>query len=87
MSLIALMAVFRPDLFMLVVGAFGNQALGFLAAVGNQTAASVLGDTGLGYVRAAGSVAGIATMATFAVGAIGATAVIRAAASSTRKAA
>ncbi|HEY3257750.1 MAG TPA: hypothetical protein VGJ64_02760 [Gemmatimonadaceae bacterium] len=87
MSLIALMAVFRPDLFMLVVGAFGNQALGFLAVLGNQTAAAVLGDTGLGYVRAAGSVAGIATMATFAVGAVGATAVLRAAASTTRKAA
>jgi hypothetical protein len=87
MSLIALMVVFRPDLFMLVVGAFGDEALGFLAILGNQTAATVLGDTGLGYVQAAGSLAGIATMASFAIGALGATQVLRAAASTTRKAA
>jgi hypothetical protein len=87
MSLVALMVVFRPDLFMLVVGAFGDQALGFLAILGNQTAAAVLGDAGLGYVQAAGSLAGIATMASFAMGALGATAVLRAAASTTRKAA
>ena len=85
MSLIALMAVFRPDLVMLVVGAFGDQALGFLTILGNQTASTVLGDTGVGYVETAGSLAGIATMATFALGALGATAVLRAA--STRKAA
>ncbi len=85
MSLVALMAVFRPDLVMLVVGAFGDQALGFLAVLGNQTATTVLGDTGVSYVRGTGSLAGIATMATFAAGALGATAVLRAA--STRKAA
>jgi len=85
MSLFALMAVFRPDLVMLVVGAFGDQALGFLAVLGNQTATTVLGDAGVGYVQTAGSLAGIATMATFALGALGATAVLRAAA--TRKAA
>jgi hypothetical protein len=85
MSLIALMAVFRPDLVMLVIGTFGDQALGFLTALGNQTATTVLGDTGVGYVETAGSLAGIATMATFAAGALGATAVLRAAA--TRKAA
>ena len=87
MSLIALMAVFRPDLFMLVVGAFGNQTLGFLAILTNEAGAAILGDTGLGYVQSAGSLAGIATMATFAAGALGATAVLRAAASSNRKAA
>ena len=79
MSLVALMAVFRPDLVMLVVGAFGDQALGFLAVLGNEAGSTVLGDTGLTYVRTAGSVAGIATMATFAIGALGASAVIRAA--------
>jgi hypothetical protein len=87
MSLIAMMAVFRPDLFMMVLGAFGNQTLGFLSILANETGAAVLGETGFGYVQAAGSFAGIATMATFAAGALGATAVLRAAASSTRKAA
>jgi len=85
MSLIALMAVFRPDLVMLVISTFGDQALGFLTVLGNQTASTVLGDTGVAYVRAEGSLAGLATMATFAAGALGATAVLRAA--STRKAA
>ena len=85
MSLVALMAIFRPDLVMLVVSTFGDQALGFLTALGNQTATTVLGDTGVAYVRAEGSMAGMATMATFALGALGATAVLRAA--STRKAA
>jgi hypothetical protein len=87
MSLVALIAIFRLDLFLAVVGAFGDQALGFLAILGNQTAAAVLGDAGLSYVQSAGSLAGIATIGTFAVGALGATAVLRAAASSTRKAA
>jgi hypothetical protein len=87
MSLVALMVVFRPDLFMMVVGAFGNQSLGFLSILANETGAAVLGETGLGYVKSAGSMAGIATMATFAAGALGATALLRAAASSTRKAA
>ena len=87
MSLVAMMAVFRPDLFMMVLGAFGNQTLGFLSILANETGAAVLGETGVGYVQAAGSLAGIATMATFAAGALGATAVLRAAASSTRKAA
>jgi hypothetical protein len=85
MSLIALMAVFRPDLVMLVISTFGDQALGFLTALGNQAATTVLGDTGVAYVQAEGSMAGMATMATFAIGALGATAVLRAA--STRKAA
>jgi len=79
MSLIALMAVFRPDLVMLVVSTFGDQALGFLTILGNQTATTVLGDTGVGYVRTAGSLAGIATMATFAAGALGTAAVLSAA--------
>jgi hypothetical protein len=87
LSLVAMMAVFRPDLFMMVLGAFGNQTLGFLSILANETGAAVLGETGLGYVQSAGSLAGIATMATFAAGALGATAVLRAAASTTRKAA
>jgi len=33
MSLIALMAVFRPDLVMLVISTFGDQALGFLTVL------------------------------------------------------
>lgn len=90
MSVIALIAVFRLDLFMLVINAFGEQGLGFLAVLGNQTAAAVLGDTAVGYLDAAGSVAGVATMASFAVGAVGATTFLRAASSApsiTRKAA
>ena len=87
MSVIALIAVFRIDLFMLVFNTFGGQALGFLSILGDEAAAAVLGETGLGYVQSAGSLAGVATLATFAVGAIGATAVLRAAASSARKAA
>lgn len=87
MSLVVLMAVFRPDLFMMVVGTFGSQSLGFLALLAQETGAAVLGDAGLAYVQAAGSVAGVATIATFAAGALGATAVLRAAASTTRKAA
>jgi hypothetical protein len=87
MSLVVMMAVFRPDLFMMVVGAFGSETLGFLAILANETGAAVLGDAGLTYVQSAGSVAGVATIATFAAGALAATAVLRAAASPTRKAA
>jgi hypothetical protein len=90
MSVIALIAVFRLDLFMLVINTFGEQGLGFLAVLGNQAAAAVLGDTAVGYLDAAGSVAGVAMMASFAVGAVGATTFLRAASSApsiTRKAA
>jgi hypothetical protein len=84
MSLIALIAVFRIDLFLFVANVFGDQALGYLAVLGNQVAASTLGDTAFGYV-ASGSAMGAATIGTFALGAIAATAVLRAA--STRRAA
>lgn len=87
MSLIAITALFRPDLIMLVINAFGDQSLGFLTVLARNTAAGVLGDTGYSYVSTAGSLAGAATIATFAMGAWGATAALRAAASSTRKAA
>ena len=87
MSLVVLTAVFRPDLFMMVFSTFGSQSLGFLALLGNEIGASVLGEAGMTYVQTAGSVAGVATLATFAAGALGATAVLRAAASTTRKAA
>lgn len=87
MSVIALIAVFRLDLFLFVVQAFGEQALGFMALLGSQAAATVLGDTALGYVQAAGSATGLATIGTFALGALAATAVLRAGASVTRKAA
>jgi hypothetical protein len=87
MSLVVLMGVFRPDLFMMVFGAFGSQSLGFLALLAQEAGAAALGDAGLSYVQAAGSVAGVATIASFAAGALGATAVLRAAASPTRKAA
>ena len=87
MSVIALFAVFRLDLFVFVVRVFGEQALGFLALFGSEAAGSVLGDTALGYAQAAGTFAAIATFATFGIGALGATAVLRAAASNTRKAA
>jgi hypothetical protein len=87
LSLVALMVTFRPDLVMLVVNTFGDQALGYLAILGDQTAAAVLGDSGLSYVQATGSLAMMATMASFAAGALGTAAVLRAAASTTRKAA
>jgi hypothetical protein len=86
MSVIVLIAAMRPDLFLFVAQIFGGQALGFLAALGNGVAGSVLGDAGLTRVQAA-SLAGAATIGTFVLGAVGATAVLRAAASSTRKAA
>lgn len=84
MSLIALIAVFRPDMFLFVASVFGDSALGYLALLGNQVASSVLGETAVGYV-ASGSPLGIATIGSFAVGAIATTAVLRAAA--TRRAA
>jgi len=87
MSIIAITAFFRPDLMLLVINAFGDQSLGFLTVLARNTAAGVLGDAGYSYVSTAGSLAGIATMTTFAAGAFGATAVLRATASSTRKAA
>lgn len=90
MSVIALIAVFRLDLFMLVMNTFGEQGLGYLAVLGNQAAATVLGDTAVGYLDTAGSLAGVAMMASFAVGAVGATTFLRAASSApsiTRKAA
>jgi len=86
MSLIALIAVFRVDLFLFVASVFGDQALGYLALLGNQVAGSMLGDTALGYISS-GSAVGVAAIGTFALGAIAATAVLRAAASTTRKAA
>jgi hypothetical protein len=82
MSLIVLIAVFRVDLFLFVASVFGDQALGYLALLGNQVAGSALGDTALGYV-ASGSALGFATIGTFALGALAATAVLRAA--STRR--
>lgn len=85
MSVIALIAAFRLDLFLFVVRVFGEQALGFMSLLGSQVAGSVLGDTALGYVQAAGSAAGAATIGTFVLGAVAATAVLRA--STTRKAA
>ena len=87
MSVVALIAVFRLDLFLFVARVFGDQALGFLAALGNQVAGTVLGDSGLAYLQSAGVAAGLATVGTFALGAIAATAVLRGAASTTRKAA
>lgn len=87
MSMIALIAAFRMDLFLFVVRAFGDQALGFMAVLGNEVVGSVLGDTALGYVQSAGSAAGAATIGSLVVGAAAATAVLRAAASTTRKAA
>ena len=84
MSLIAILGVFRPDLFLFVASVFGDSALGYLALLGNQVASSVLGETAVGYV-ASGSPLGIATIGSFAVGAIATTAVLRAAA--TRRAA
>ena len=87
MSIIAITAFFRPDLMLLVINAFGNQSLGFLTVLATNTANGVLGDAGYSYVSSAGSLAGVATIASFAAGAYGASAVLRAAASSTRKAA
>jgi hypothetical protein len=86
MSVVILIAAMRPDLFVFVAQIFGGQALDFMAALGNGVAGSVFGDTGLGYVQG-GSVAGAATIGMFVLGAVGATAVLRAAASTTRKAA
>ena len=79
MSLIALIAVFRPDLFLFVASVFGESALGYLALLGNQVAGSVLGETALGYV-ASGSALGAAVIGSFSVGAIATTALLRAAA-------
>jgi len=86
MSVMFLIVAMRPDLFLLVAQTFGGDALGFLAAMGNGVAGSVLGDTGLAYVQSP-SVAGAATIGMFVLGAAGATAVLRAAATTTRKAA
>ena len=79
MSLIAIIAVFRPDLFLFVASVFGESALGYLALLGNQVAGSVLGETAVGYI-ASGSPLGVATIGSFAVGAIATTALLRAAA-------
>jgi len=86
MSVVVLIAAMRPDLFLFVAQIFGGQALSFMAALGNGVASSVFGDAGLSYVQA-GSLAGAATIGTLVLGAAGATAVLRAAASSNRKAA
>lgn len=86
MSIVVLVGVMRPDLFLFVAQIFGGEALGFMAALGNGVAGSVFGDAGLTYLQE-GSVAGLATIGTLVLGAAGATTVLRAAASSTRKAA
>ena len=86
MSLVALISMFQVDLLVFVARVFGENAIGFLAALGADAAATAT-TTATGSVAAAGTITGAAVIGSFALGAIAATAGLRAAASASRRAA
>lgn len=86
MSLVALISMFQIDLLVLVARVFGEGAIGFLAALGADAAATAT-TSAAGSAAAAGTVTGAAVIGSFAAGLIAATAGLRAAASASRRAA
>ena len=86
-SVVLLFAVFQLDLFVVIARVFGEGAVGFLTALASSTATSVLGEPTIAYLSTAGPGAVVATIGMFALGAAAAGGVLRAASSSTRKAA
>lgn len=86
MTVVALVAFFDLNLFMFVSRIFGASTMTFLTGLATDATASVTA-TAAGAAASAGTGAGMAVFGSFAAGAVAATAVLRAAASASRKAA
>ncbi len=86
MTVALLVSFFDLNLFVLLSRIFGQSTMTYLAAVATETSASAAA-TASSSVAAAGTAVGAAVVGSFAAGAIAATAVIRAAANSHRRAA
>ena len=86
MSIVALVSLFDLNLFVMVSRIFGTGTMNFLASLASQTA-SAAGATASTSAAAAGTATGMAVIGSFAAGAVAATAVLRAAANASRKAA
>ncbi len=86
MTMVALVALFDLNIFVLVSRVFGQNTIAFLTGLAADGYASVAG-TAAGSAAAAGTAAGALVIGSFAAGAVAATAALRAAASASRKAA
>ena len=86
MTVVALVAFFDLNLFMFVSRILGASTMTFLTGLATDATASVTA-TAAGAAASAGTGAGMAVFGSFAAGAVAATAVLRAAASASRKAA
>lgn len=86
MTAVVLVTVFNFNLFMLISRVFGESTMAFLASFASTTVATTSA-TATSTVAAAGTMTGALVAGSFAVGAVAATAVLRAAASASRKAA
>lgn len=86
MTIVTLLALFDLNIFMLVSRVFGQSTIAFLQGLAGDASASVA-STAAASLAASGTAAGAAVIGSFAAGAIAATAGLRAAASSSRRAA
>lgn len=86
MTVVALVALFDVNLFVLVSRIFGQGAVNFLAALASDASATAARTASSG-AAAAGTATGIAVIGSFAAGAVAATAALRAAATASRRAA
>jgi hypothetical protein len=86
MTVVALVSFFDLNLFVLVSRIFGQSTMTFLAGLASEATATATA-TATSSVAAAGTATGAAVMGSFAAGAVAATAVLRAAANASRKAA
>jgi len=86
MTMVALVALFDLNIFVLVSRVFGQSTIAFLSAMAGDASASVA-STAAGSLATAGTAAGAAVIGSFAAGAVAATAALRAAASASRRAA
>jgi len=86
MTAVALVAFFDLNLLAFVSRIFGANTMTFLAGLATDATASAT-STAAGAMASAGTAGGLAVIGSFAAGAVAATAVLRAAASASRKAA
>lgn len=86
MAVVAMVAIFDVNLLVLITRVFGENAMAFLASQA-ALASSSASATATSTVAAAGTATGLAVAGSFAAGMVAATAVLRAAASASRKAA
>ncbi len=86
MAAVAMVAFFNIDILLLVSRVFGASTLSFLTALATDVSATAA-STATGAAASAGTGAGVAVGGSFAAGLVAATALLRAAASASRKAA